>query len=1194
MKYIYKKSWQHFLSLLLCLCLFLQISIYPVLANDRSADIIGSSPLLVPNLLTPSGLSGKGQIVGIADSGLDKGSMTDIHPDLQSDPGTMPKVVMLKSYTDRELPDDPNGHGTFMAATIAGSGKASQGQYQGIAPGASLYFQALLDKVNNLKVPERLEDLFRPAYSAGVRIHVDGWGGGSNAYSASSVQIDDFVYKYQDFMPVFGAGNSGPGSGTLTSEANSKNALTVGSSQVPRPAFGPEARFADQSAESSSRGPTADGRIKPEILAPGSALISANSSLIEGNFAANSFYNRMGGSSMAAAVTGGALALLREQLKTDKNMPDPSSALLKALLINGARSQTGDPTQEGFGILDLAGTVLALQEGTFKISDEKTGLKAEEIREYKLQVNDPSLPIKITLAWVDPPGTPGAASALVNNLDLIVQEPGGKSYYGNDFSGQGRADYKNNVEQVSIPVSKTGEYIIKVKATSIGRAGSMQNFALVYGQPLKSQVITEINKNELNLLDGTKVNLAELKLHQVVDGSLVNSTAGIQVGSDIYLSAGVAYIFGRTWKTGGIQALPTSEGDLLLEMNTKVREGGYYLAPQAVAAGAGISVNGLPVASITDIPSGAELKATINPALQTLWKLEAVNQETSGFIEQVNTEAKEVKLVHDPHIYKLAAWAAISYRDKLLDCTVQDTPYGTAEQNDLDKLMPGMKVTMQVSPKTQVVQSLLLERPMVIGRVESVDIAEEKIVLDSGKTYQIFPGASFYRDEELVKLEDIKSGDRIVALLMPDSSSIMQLRAFSYVSYGRVVYTSPKQKSLYLIDSNNSAHNFALNKQTEVFGWGIPLEFTSILPGSWVRVIADPTGKEAWRIDLAEIGEAEVKILSSVNPDKKILSMTDGSKYTYSSSTRISKGGYSINALDIMPGEKVNLTTLLSHSPWPQVLAGVEVELIPQIKVPDTELTARSLNGVLIIQGNTTADRLYLYRQDGSTERITVVDGRVSRIYRLLDNETELRLVILDTRSGGMKASDLKISVYQPQPAQNSFNDISGHWAENYIKDLARRNFVNGYGDGSYRPDQTLSRAELVSIIASLHDLTLTVMGEKPNFIDYQDIPWWALEAVLAAKEHGLISGYADGSFQPARAVTRSEMAVILSRLAGETKAVTSAELPYQDSEQIPSWARDAFVQLYERGLLTIFPGELLEPNRPVTRAEAAALLDKI
>jgi len=1162
MRYINKRRRQHFLSLLLCTCILFQFSIYPVLANDRSADIIGSSPLLVNDLITPGGLSGKGQIVGIADSGLDKGSMVDIHPDLQSEPGTMPKVVMLKSYTDRTTADDPNGHGTFMAATIAGSGKASQGQYQGIAPGASLYFQALLDKNGILKVPDEIDDLFRPAYSAGVRIHVDGWGGGSDIYDDSSAQIDSFVYRYPDFLPVFGAGNSGPGKGTLTSEANSKNALVIGSSEVPRPAFDPEARFADQAADSSSRGPTKDGRIKPDLLAPGSALISACSSLVEGNFAANSLYTRMGGSSMAAAVTGGALALLREQLNTQLNITDPSSALLKALLINGAQSISGDMTKKGFGILDSAGTSLALQEGTFKITDEKNRLKEGASREYKLKVTDPSMPVKITLAWVDPPGTPGAGATLVNNLDLIVQDQRGNTYYGNDFSGQGHVDNDNNVEQVSIQLPKTGEYTRKVGASKIG-SSSGQDFALVYGQALKKQVVTNIDKNDILLLDGTKVNLAAIKLHQVVDGVLINSAANIQVGSDIYLTSTAAYIFGLTWHTGGIQALPTEEGDLLLEMNAGVREGGYYIDPRAAYTSGSILVNGQPVASITDIPSGSELKASINPALQTLWKLEAANQEISGFIAEVNPATKEVKLLRDPNTYKLASWAAISYQDKIIDCSTMDIPYGSAEQNDLEKLLPGTKVTMQVSPQTQVVQSLILERPMAIGQVTAINVEKETITLDTGHTYQIFPGTPIYRNTQEAQPADIKVGDRIRALLMPNSSTIIQLQACSNVSYGRVVYASSRQKSLYLIDSNNRSQTFVFDKQTEVYGWGIPLESTSIVSGSWVRVISDPTGKVAWRVDLAEIAQETVKTIAVVNPGSKTLKMTDGSLYTYGSSARFSKGGYSISPEDIMPGEKADITTLLSPSPWAPVLAGVEVRLRSDVKAPDLQITARALNGALIIQGYTTADRLYLYRKDGSFERINVTEGRFSRLYSLLEGETELRAAALDTKSGGMKGKDIIISVYPTQPAVNSFNDTIGHWAEKYIKDLASRNIVKGCGNGSYRPDQPLSRAEFVAMIARLQNLTVAVMKEQSNFSDYRDIPWWALEAVLAAREEGLISGCPDGSFQPNRAITRSEMEMIISRMDGRT-------------------------------LINLFPGQVLQPNRAVTRAEAAAVLDQL
>jgi len=1161
MRYISKKRWQYFLSLLLCTCLLLQISVYAALGNDRSADIIGSGPLQVPNFLTPTGLSGRGQIVGIADSGLDKGSMTDIHPDLQSEPGIMPKVVMLKSYTDRVIADDPNGHGTFMAATIAGIGKASHGQYQGIAPGASIYFQALLDKNNNLKVPDNVNNLFTPAYSAGVRIHVDGWGGGSNKYGSISAQIDKFAYLYPDFLPVFSAGNSGPDDGTLTAEANSKNALVIGSSQVPRPAFDPESRFADQAAASSSRGPTGDGRIKPDLLAPGSALISAKSSLIEGNFAANSLYTRMGGSSMAAAVTGGALALLREQLNSQYNLKSPSSALLKALLINGARTSSGNVSEQGFGILDSSGTALALQEGTFKFTDDKSQLNQGDSQEYRFKVTDPSLPVKVTLAWVDPPGTPGANSNLVNNLDLIVQDSSGKNYYGNDFSGQGQIDKINNVEQVSIQVPKAGEYTIKVRAGQMGSAGS-QDFALVYGQALKTGVINNLNNNEISLDDGSSINLEKVELHQVVDGVLANSATRLQVGSEVYLSSANLYVFGETWKTGGIQALPTAEGDLLLEMNATVREGGYYLDPQAAAAEASITVNGKPVSSITNIPTGSELKATVNPLLQTLWKLEATNQEIDGFIAEVNPLTRELRLLQSTTTYRLAPWAAISYRDQILDSSSKDLPYGSAEQNTLDALMPGSKVTLQVSPQNGVIQSIFVERPLVIGQVVNVDIKEQLLTLDTGHTYKLFPGSAIYYDRNEADLSQIQPGDWVRAQLLPNSSTIIQLRAFSQVSYGRVVYASAQQKSLYIIDSNNQSRTYTLNKESEVYGSGIPLATTAINSGSWARIISDPSESVAWRVDLAEIVEENLKTIASLDTISKTLKMTDGSEYNYSSSTRISKGGYSLDPEDIMPGEKAEITILRAPSPWSRILATVEVNVGSDVQSPDLLITARSLNGVLIIQGYTTSDRLYLYRKDGSRERIVLSDGILSRLYRLLEGETGLRVVALDTRSTGMKTQDIKITAFPINSAITSFSDTMGHWTEKYILNLASKNIVEGCGDGSYHPDQLMTRAELAVIIARMQNLTVSDVPE-PIFNDYRDIPWWALESILAAQQAGLIKGCSDGTVQPNRAVTRSELELIMARME-------------------------------DRELADLFPGDASQPNRPVTRGEAAAIIDQL
>ena len=122
----------------------------------------------------------------------------------------------------------------------------------------------------------------------------------------------------------------------------------VGAGQVPRPSFSPDAQQAGEAASFSSRGPTSDGRIKPDLMAPGSAVISACSRLTESNFPADRNYTRMGGTSMAAAVTGGASAVLCEYLESERTK-QPSAALLKTLLINGSRVPTGKKKPSGLG-----------------------------------------------------------------------------------------------------------------------------------------------------------------------------------------------------------------------------------------------------------------------------------------------------------------------------------------------------------------------------------------------------------------------------------------------------------------------------------------------------------------------------------------------------------------------------------------------------------------------------------------------------------------------------------------------------------------------------------------------------------------------------------------------------------------------------------------------------------------------------
>ncbi|MEQ8235480.1 MAG: S8 family serine peptidase [Syntrophomonadaceae bacterium] len=1131
----------------------------PAWANDRSAEIIGSRFLLVKNWMNTYSLSGRGQIVGIADSGLDKGSMTDIHPDLSSTTGVMPKVFYLKSYTDRAIADDPSGHGTFMAATIAGNGQASFGKYQGIAPGASLYFQALLDKNGVLQVPQDINALFAPAYSAGVRIHVNGWGSGSNVYDEKAAAIDTFVYQHPDFLPVFAAGNAGPGSGTLTAQANSKNGLIIGASQLPRPAFDPESNYADQIWALSSSGPAGDGRGKPDLLVPGSALISARSSLATGNFPANAYYTRMGGTSMAAAVAGGALALLREQLQVDFGVNSPSSALLKALLINGARDGGDNRSQKGYGILDSAATALALQDNTFQFVDEPRRLAEGEVKEYKLTVTDSTMPLNATLAWVDPAGIAGS-TALINNLDIIVQSPDGKLHYGNDFAAKGSTDNRNNVEKVSIPSPKTGDYIIKIRAVKLGsREG--QNYALVFGQSLQTGIVSAVRGDILLLQDGSQINLGHTTLRNVVDGIIANSAQKVLIGSYLYRGPTKVYVTGKTWHTGGIQGLSTPTGELLLEMNSSARDGGYFLDPQAANHTGTVSVNDRIVTGIEGIPSGSELRAHVNPVHQTLWRMQASNQEISGFIGSVIIDRREITLLNQDRIYPVAAWAALSYRDKLVDCSLQDSPYGTAETNNWEQIMPGTKVVMQISPHSGAVQSLLLERQLAIGKLTAVNKEGDRITLDTGKSYHLIDGTQIYRDGQLAEARELIAGDHLRAQLLPGTNTIIQVQAYSQVSYGRVVYSSNNLNSLYIMDYNNRGRFYNLDEFSQVFSWAMPLETSAVDSGRWARITADSSGQIARRIDLAT-DALSPKTLKGFDPTRKTLTMSDGSTCQYQPFTRISNGGYGLEAEDLTPGQNVIVTTLLSSAPGASVVAEVEAEPLALTEEPRLRISARALNGVLIIQGLTDADRVYLYRQDGSRERIVVTDGRFSAAFKSLANEKKIQAVALQTASGRLKSIELDIGAYLSEAASGTFSDISGHWAQSYIIDLTSRGILHGYGDGTFRPDQVLNRTELVAIVARWQNLSALAQPDADIFQDYWQIPWWGRSAVSSAWEAGLITGSPDRYFWPDRTVTRAELEIIIARI--------------RDADNI-----------------NLFPGESKQPNLPVTRAQLAAILAK-
>ncbi|KOX11585.1 S8 family serine peptidase [Streptomyces sp. NRRL B-3648] len=446
---------------------------------------------------------GQGQVVAVADTGFDKGLTNDVHSAFTG------RVAKLYALGRADECDDPDGHGTHVAGSVLGDGHSATmgGAIQGTAPGATLVVQSLLDPSGHLGgIPDDLRDLFEPPYqNDGARVHTNSWGPQQPGlpYGSSGFEVDDMVWQNPDLVICFAAGNSGhdrDGDGvidtaSISAQAGAKNCISVGASESRRPdiakTYGqlafvnfpanpirddPMADNPAGMAAFSSRGPSREGRIKPDVVAPGTSILSTRSRALvtpDTRFGVSTdpaFYFESG-TSMATPLVAGCVAVLRETLVAHGN-PTPSAALVKALLINGAVQLTGQyaPSEagtspnnsSGFGLVNLAGSVLDHGDTNAGFTEDGPLEQGEEnILRVQVPATGSFRTLKVTLVWTDPPG-----AALQNDLDLIVRAVSGQERHGNMGTSTG-FDRANNVEQVHWENVPPGDVDIIVRAHRI-------------------------------------------------------------------------------------------------------------------------------------------------------------------------------------------------------------------------------------------------------------------------------------------------------------------------------------------------------------------------------------------------------------------------------------------------------------------------------------------------------------------------------------------------------------------------------------------------------------------------------------------------------------------------------------------------------------------------------------------------------
>jgi subtilisin-like proprotein convertase family protein len=503
--------------------------------SGQQTPVTGSMPAF------ENGLFGCGQIVAAADSGL-HATHCSFADAAYGQPVTSVCATgtscasVTPDFNHRKIgahykwdgstsgaPADNQGHGTHVMGSLTGNNPATGAvdcatrtspggltDLDGTAPGAKLISQEMGASLQYLNTGGgTIFHAGATAYANGARVHNNSWGSSCRSagvciancvveYRSTTRDADALVWEHPQLAVFVAAGNSGGLGGSagcgpgadVGAAGNAKNVFSIGSNN----------RGTGGNAMSgfSSRGPTQDRRLKPDMTAQGASIISASRTAC--GTAPNS------GTSMATPTAAGLSALVREYLQRGlypsgienpaHAMPTPSAALVKAIMINGAQEITGTGTtggapsqSQGWGRINLGNSLFFHEDARgLWLSDQSAGIQTGAEFTHLLSVES-GAPLIVTLAWHDAPALVNANPHGVNQLRLEVETPDGQIWTQklpaagaltnpNPFADTTTANYddRNNVHNIELPTPTTGSYVVRVRGIQV--AQGPQPFAL--------------------------------------------------------------------------------------------------------------------------------------------------------------------------------------------------------------------------------------------------------------------------------------------------------------------------------------------------------------------------------------------------------------------------------------------------------------------------------------------------------------------------------------------------------------------------------------------------------------------------------------------------------------------------------------------------------------------------------------------
>ncbi|MEM7020362.1 MAG: S8 family serine peptidase, partial [Pseudomonadota bacterium] len=433
------------------------------------------------------GANGAGTRLGVWDGGVDPG-----HPDFTG-----------RLWVDPNHSDPSNEHGTHVAGTMAGDGRNSTNQggtadeWRGIATAAQIYSY---DNQGPF-----FDDHQGAIQTNNIDLSQNSWGGNftsdtcdtHNIYSLDAQQMDRIVSgetygkgiissvaasnfregtsdDQDDPYPVCGYSDQPPFLNymSLSDLGSAKNILSVGATLK---------NDQDLMTDFSSWGPTRDGRLKPDLVAPGQDIVS---SVPGGGYGPSS------GTSMATPHISGIAALIIQRYRAVFNTQTFRPATIRAIMIQTARDldaeasyyTPGPDYASGYGIADALAAYNFVSNN--KILEDTIAQGATDTQ--MINVSNSNIPLKVTLVWDDPAAQLNAAIRLVNNLDLELVAPDGTTVHlpwildatsPSDAATTG-VDSLNNVEQVYVANPTTGIWTVRVKGTSVPQGP--QQYSVVF------------------------------------------------------------------------------------------------------------------------------------------------------------------------------------------------------------------------------------------------------------------------------------------------------------------------------------------------------------------------------------------------------------------------------------------------------------------------------------------------------------------------------------------------------------------------------------------------------------------------------------------------------------------------------------------------------------------------------------------